>query len=580
MKSINYWLISAVFVSAYSSVAAADPVPEWVNSYSVDDTCYCAPNLSSSLSKKIVPTPVGGKSVAQICQRIGPGPELTLKDGEFNYPTYTDAQCGNGPAPLASAETEKDCEGRLFADDILCNGTGPAWDLKAAYATNKQVAKVARVTVDRTPSASGPALTQSDENEPETIKPAPKVRVVVKTEPVTTDSGQDTSTQSDNLPLATVIETNPVSDAAPEAHNKSAVTPPLATIIKTEPIGNTAAASASGEATPTPTIISARVGQASTPDKQSTTAAEAKVVRVETPVKPLRPQTPAKTTVAPSTQKDIIKTDNVGPTSKTDATATDDVDPANGWQRLPQTPSANSPADVSEQSVAETSNDLTSAKPESTTLTSEKNENTTTPERAVAATQKSTDDDQSADIVAESNASPSKAEAGLTALRISDFEESDNLGFNYFELAPSNYDFGGNGGAVEASYTAQHGWGLIGRASVLETYSEFMLGLAYRVQPSFLKGAVLSLSAGVESGSFDLGVTDYDDTGGVVSAMASYAFSPRVRAQGGVSYSSFFDGDPSLLGAVLVKLTPAIDVSGRVEVGDNDNVGVGLRFNY
>jgi len=83
----------------------------WGGSYAADGSCYCLGTLDQSFHQTIVPTPVGGQSVRQICQRIGSGPALTRSEGIFNHPVYPDAQCGHGPGAVSSAE-ETDCRGR------------------------------------------------------------------------------------------------------------------------------------------------------------------------------------------------------------------------------------------------------------------------------------------------------------------------------------------------------------------------------------------------------------------------------------------------------------------------------------
>ena len=82
-------------------------------SYAAEGACYCLGALDQSIHRNILPTPVGGQSVKQICERIGSGPSLTRSAGVFNYPVYPDAQCGHGPGDV-SPGASRDCYGCLL----------------------------------------------------------------------------------------------------------------------------------------------------------------------------------------------------------------------------------------------------------------------------------------------------------------------------------------------------------------------------------------------------------------------------------------------------------------------------------
>jgi len=56
--------------------------------------------------------------------------------------------------------------------------------------------------------------------------------------------------------------------------------------------------------------------------------------------------------------------------------------------------------------------------------------------------------------------------------------------------------------------------------------------------------------------------------------------SNRIELQAGLGYSSFFDGDPHVFGAALFHLTKQMDLTGEFEVGDNDSLGLGIRYYY
>ncbi|MFK7984781.1 MAG: hypothetical protein AB8I08_02045 [Sandaracinaceae bacterium] len=93
----------------------------WADSYSVDGHCYCESTFDHNISDILVDTPVGVRTVRQVCDAIGPGP------GSEDRPLYNDIQCGNGPAN--DAGDEDDCPGRVDIGRDGCGHIGPRWDL-------------------------------------------------------------------------------------------------------------------------------------------------------------------------------------------------------------------------------------------------------------------------------------------------------------------------------------------------------------------------------------------------------------------------------------------------------------------
>ncbi|MEN0063230.1 MAG: hypothetical protein AAGA48_13835 [Myxococcota bacterium] len=97
------------------------PGPGWSDSYSVDGRCYCDTTYDHDIGDVMVDTPVGPRTVRQICEAIGPGP------GADGNPVYNDVQCGNGPPNNAGDEDW--CPGRVDQGKDGCCTTGPTWDL-------------------------------------------------------------------------------------------------------------------------------------------------------------------------------------------------------------------------------------------------------------------------------------------------------------------------------------------------------------------------------------------------------------------------------------------------------------------
>ena len=164
-------MLSMPAVLGFSMLAVTQPSTAadtpWGGSYAAEGACYCLGALDQSIHRNIVPTPVGGQSVKQICERIGSGPALTRSAGVFNYPVYPDAQCGHGPGDV-SPGASRDCYGSLNPDSGDCQGIGPSWSLEAAYASPTQSAK--QVTVNDSVDSSSGVLVKKTEPVRETIK--------------------------------------------------------------------------------------------------------------------------------------------------------------------------------------------------------------------------------------------------------------------------------------------------------------------------------------------------------------------------------------------------------------------------
>ncbi len=98
----------------------------WADSYSVGDQCYCETTFDHGIADVVVETPVGPRTVREVCDAIGPGPG-SEPAGEDPRPLYNDIQCGNGPPNDASDEV--DCPGRVDIGREGCGQLGPLWDL-------------------------------------------------------------------------------------------------------------------------------------------------------------------------------------------------------------------------------------------------------------------------------------------------------------------------------------------------------------------------------------------------------------------------------------------------------------------
>ena len=107
-------------------VPGRNPGSGWSDSYSVDGRCYCESTFDHEIGDILVDTPVGQRTVREVCDALGPGPG-SRPAGEPPRPVYNDIQCGNGPPN--NAGDEDDCPGRVDIGRSGCGHIGPRWDL-------------------------------------------------------------------------------------------------------------------------------------------------------------------------------------------------------------------------------------------------------------------------------------------------------------------------------------------------------------------------------------------------------------------------------------------------------------------
>src|SRR5687768_7282824 len=55
-------------------VVGRDPGAGWSDSYSVGDQCYCESTFDHAIGDVEVATPIGVRTVREVCDAIGPGP--------------------------------------------------------------------------------------------------------------------------------------------------------------------------------------------------------------------------------------------------------------------------------------------------------------------------------------------------------------------------------------------------------------------------------------------------------------------------------------------------------------------------
>ena len=178
--------------------------------------------------------------------------------------------------------------------------------------------------------------------------------------------------------------------------------------------------------------------------------------------------------------------------------------------------------------------------------------------------------------------------AVLSALRLPSGQRARARRFSYMEATPVNYDIGGAGIMLEGSGQGPSRFQWLGRVGVADTYREVLIGGGYYFTPAIASRLTFVMLAGVENGSFELsdeqrapGLTvNSADTGAFVGGMSRIVISRKFELTAGLGYSSFFGGDATVFGGGYFHLTPRLDLLSRFEIGDNDALGVGIRYYY
>ena len=113
-----------------AAFAQENPQPGYKDSYAVDGVCYCDSNFDHGIENVTISTPVGNRTVRQVCDDIR---DVLGTGRSSGRALYNDIQCGNGPANNAGDEDPGRCPGRVDIGPGGCDDIGPRWDLDAVY---------------------------------------------------------------------------------------------------------------------------------------------------------------------------------------------------------------------------------------------------------------------------------------------------------------------------------------------------------------------------------------------------------------------------------------------------------------
>ena len=512
-------LLLAMAGSAPGQSAAADRF----GSYAADGACHCIGRPEPRLAGRTVPTPIGGQSVAQVCERVGAGPGLTFPDGEFDHTVYPDAQCGNGPFAAGTTLLDTTCAGTRTPGGNDCRPVGPRWDLQLAYA--QPLAEAVSVPGDAPPEQilvlanAGDAAGRTVVIDGIDWRPAP-----AGIEPNGGAAGSRII-----LDGALWLRAD---DPAFEAAAKLAE----ARQARAQRAPQTSAAPLSNVATAAPVPVETTE---SLQERQRRLVADARARASRRAADEV-----AAEEVATALQPTIVPT--VAPVTGGDAIA----DAATGTDdEVEPTLAAAAPQDDARDERDE---------------------------RGVEAVAESTATATDDDAVA----------APLSALRLPIDARASSSDFGYVQAMPISYDIGGAGVMLEGAAEVNNRYHLVARAGVASKYQEVLLGAGVHYTPPNADRLTLLMTGGVEYGVFPLENVEtglqVDDasTGLFLTAAGRLVLNPRFELEGGLGYSSFHEGDPIAFGGGFFHVNDTVDLMSRFELGDQDSYGIGVRIYY
>lgn len=616
------------------SSAMADSV--WHGSYAVDGQCFCSGDFPNSIASRIVPTPVGGQTVKQICAQVGQGPGLNKQNGLFDHTVYKDPQCGNGPFVNIGAPRDAECVGSLDGKYSSCESAGPRWQLAAAYASpgapaaanpgpNTSASEADELdaeslAADAPNTSEDPTLAKAvvdkDNNELKEISVmlgddrffqartgmpaqggAPGTRIILDGLVYLKDDGTLKPEDLYQEPaVPDIAEANPVSTVLIVA-DESVNQPPVDD-------KQSAAAKALSKAENANQLLELKKQQelrATRARAQVEVEQQARVARLAEEQKIVKKQKSAEQIAA--VQQKELATQRVLAEQK-----------ALAEERALAEQNADTKRQMLAEQEAEAARQV-QAKKEAYRQANELAQKEAAAEKKVLAEQKqlaarqaiaareqrnkrptSSQESDAQSVVEATNAvkpAPRDSSAGkessvLTALRLPAQTRASSRNFAYFEALPTSYDIGGNGLMLEGSAQTFTRFQFVGRLGVTDSFREFMVGGGYYVTPAAATRMTLVLLAGVESGSFELTdevrepgrIVTSTDSGYYLGAMSRFVVNNKFELKGGVGYSSFFEGDATLIGGGYYHITPRLDVMSRFELGDNDSLGIGIRYYY
>lgn len=588
VKSSLALFIGAQFLLSISHAS------EWSGSYSAGGQCHCVGDLNSEVKNTIVPTPIGGQTVAQVCQRLGAGPGLSKVNGEFDHPVYKDPQCGHGPF-----------NGDVTVGNTSDNPLGPKWDLKTAFAKKPDAKKSLVVKTDvksavanagvqkSTAPLSGAAKVAAEvaaakrKNSPQ----KPVVTSVIVKKPANTPDGSETV-------KTTVVSS--ASTAARDVPKKETLPPFTGKVITIDGKRYMQARDdipAKGGAPGSRIILDGSVYLLDDGKIQPTDLYRRQfgVVKKSSGNTSSRVKSTVRTN-AVAASKETNSSNKIFNAERTVATVTSTPTVADRDSRnqIPRKPVLAEPVvtPVTDLATVKKTDLLPAAPTEQVTVLPKPMIETETDDSvAELELAKRKTEEQVAATNEEIQNSASKTaptQVGiLSALKLPASARGREDNFSYVEALPASFDVGGSGVVLKGSTQSHSRFHYVGRVAVTNTYQEVMIGGGLYLTPRAADRFTMVLQAGVEHGSFQLEddqdstvSVNYGSSGLYFGAATRMVVNRQMELRGGLGYSTFFKGDLKAFGGAYWHLTPQLDVVSRFELGDNDLLGLGIRYYY
>lgn len=606
--------------------ASGSLAAEWDGSYSANGQCFCVGAVASAVENSIIPTPVGGQTVGQICQRVGAGPGLKVADELFNYPIYADSQCGHGPFSEQSKFVDTNCAGSLDgkgAGSESCQPIGPRWAIKQAFSKQKvsekqKITEQATVTKELVKKQADPAVKR------ESTKSLINKPVVTS---ISVKRNDDVKGTTRTLKATVISSASTAGRKLPKREPLASFTGKVITIDGKRYMQAKKGLAAQGGEPGSRIILDglvfllddgsirpnelyrtqpAKATKSKKTSKNSSKSVKQRVADISRKESASLKNKPSSKQVTPLIASQFVRGDrnNVPralpvPRESTPAVEIarlETLDGAIERNQIPmslvtQTPVAvvaesRSVIELAELKKADrllhlNTNVESSSEKEATAIKSiddsaNMTQSTVLPISTVTEELKKTDSDTAASQV-----------GFLSALKLPESLKKENERFSYIEAMPVSFDVGGSGLVVKGSSESHSKFHYVGRIGVTNTYQEAMLGGGYYLTPSSADRLTMVLQAGVEYGSFSLEddqnpaiKANYNDTGLYFGAATRLALSHRFELRGGLGYSSFFKGDVLMFGGAYWHMTSKLDLVSQFELGDNDLVGLGIRYYY
>lgn len=560
-------------------------------SYQANGSCFCTQTTATSESANtLMPTPVGGQTIAQICARVGTGPGLILDNGEFNHQAYSDAQCGNGPGaePLAN-NSDTSCTGINGRGEDICGDTGPKWDLVSAYA--KPVVTATPELVVQQPVSTPQSISAPTENliihQPVKVEPVQIADVQIqgsKDQTITTTSIQSVA---DQLRVFNDSVTNSATTTVTEVVQPTKVTAATVALQTAKPVIQTTEPVAQTTAEPITLVESSyRAEPVKLPAAEQVDLAQSYSIKKGDNYS----YEDSRAIYSGQLASAVITNAVVTPDTNTQGLTQEEI------LLLPELETHRAPVMVTRKTgdITITTDDsqlkgrqIIIIEEDGTARRMSQSEIDRLP-LADDSEIKGIDGAIATQSIPASEPSLGAAVATPDVTQVQPELQTQTsrkgwrsrLDYEYIGLAPTGYDFGGVGMELEASATNSQGLALIGSAGVAEEYSEASLAVGLYFAPFPHPNTDVVLKAGVETGLFDLGITELEDTGGFFGGYIRTRPIQRLELTGGGRYSSYFEGDAVFIASGTFSITQRFNAFSKVEVGDNDQFSFGFRYFY